>query len=473
MKFQMKLVFLLMVAVICVQQSACEKEKYVKATPKGDYYFVETFESNTIGSEWVKSNAKKDGVDDEIAKYDGEWSIESSLDAVLEGDLGLVLKSKAKHHAISAKLNKPYKFSEKKPLVIQYEVKFQNALECGGAYVKLLEDEPNLSLENFYDKSSYSVMFGPDKCGTEKKFHFIVRYKNPVKGTYEEKHAKKSELMDAFYSDGKTHLYTLVVKPDDTFKMMIDLNEVNSGSLLKDMEPSIVPPKEIVDPDDKMPENWDDREEIQDTEAVKPDDWDENEPKQIVDAEATMPEGWLENEPELIPDPTAVQPEDWDESTDGIWEAPKIDNEKCQKGPGCGKWTAPLIDNPKYKGKWRAPMISNPKYQGKWEPRKIANPEYFEETNPFKSLTSFSSIGLELWSMTDNIYFDNFLITDDEKVATDFAKETWEVKHNLELVKAESVKAAEAKPEETEDADEVNSEDAEESESFKHEKDEF
>ena len=54
-------------------------------------------------------------------------------------------------------------------------------------------------------------------------------------------------------------------------------------------------------------------------------------------------------------------------------------------------------------------MISNPKYQGKWEPRKIANPEYFEETNPFKSLTSFSSIGLELWSMTDNIYFDNFL----------------------------------------------------------------
>lgn len=28
----------------------------------------------------------------------------------------------------------------------RYEVKFQNALECGGAYVKLLTDEPNLSL---------------------------------------------------------------------------------------------------------------------------------------------------------------------------------------------------------------------------------------------------------------------------------------------------------------------------------------
>ena len=52
-------------------------------------------------------------------------------------------------------------------------------------------------------------MFGPDKCGTENKYHFIVRYKNPVKGTYEEKHAKKSQLVDSYYNDGKTHLYTL------------------------------------------------------------------------------------------------------------------------------------------------------------------------------------------------------------------------------------------------------------------------
>jgi hypothetical protein len=96
-----------------------------------------------------------------------------------------------------------------------------------------------------------------------------------------------------------------------------------------------------------------------------------------------------------------------------------------------------MIDNPKYKGKWKAPMIANPNYQGKWEPKKIANPDYFEEKNPFSKLTTFSSIGLELWSMTDNIYFDNFLITDDETVAANFAKESWEVKHNLELASAE------------------------------------
>ena len=91
----------------------------MKPTLKGDYYFFETFETNTIGDKWVKSTAKKDGVEDAIAKYDGEWSIEASTDSVLDGNLGLVLKSKAKHHAISAKLEKPFKFSEKKPLVIQ------------------------------------------------------------------------------------------------------------------------------------------------------------------------------------------------------------------------------------------------------------------------------------------------------------------------------------------------------------------
>lgn len=477
MEFQKKPIHFLILAIVLVQlfkNSYADKEKYVKPNFKGDYYFLDTFETNNIGDKWVKSNAKKDGVEDAIAKYDGEWSIEASSDAVLDGDLGLVLKSKAKHHAISAKLEKPFKFTDKKTLVIQYEVKFQSALECGGAYVKLLADEPSFNLENFFDKSSYSIMFGPDKCGMDKKFHFIVRFMSPLKGTFEEKHAKKSDLLDAYYNDGKTHLYTLVLKPDDSFKMMVDLKEVNSGSLLKDVEPPIVPPKDITDPEDKMPENWDDREQIQDLEAVKPDDWNESEPKQIVDVDAKMPDGWLEDEPDLVADPSAVQPDDWDESTDGVWEAPKVDNEKCKEAPGCGKWSPPMIDNPKYKGKWRAPMIPNPKYQGKWEPRKIHNPDYFDETNPFSKLTTFSSIGLELWSMTDNIYFDNFLITDDETAATSFAKESWEVKHNLELASAESANKDEAKPEPDSDAgDEVSSEDSDDSEHNKHEKDEF
>ena len=226
--------------------------------------------------------------------------------------------------------------------------------------------------------------------------------------------------------------------PDNRYQIFIDQNEFNKGSLLTDLSPPINPEKEIVDPSDKKPESWDDREKIPDPDATKPDDWDENEPRSIVDTNAVMPSDWLEDESPTIPDPTAVKPEDWDEESDGDWEAPKIDNPKCASAAGCGKWEAPTIDNPKYKGKWWPPMIDNPSYQGKWEPRRIPNPDYFEDADPFSSLESFSAIGLELWSMTDNIYFDNFLITDDEKVAKEFAKDSWSQKIELEVKNSKS-----------------------------------
>jgi calnexin len=105
--------------------------------------------------------------------------------------------------------------------------------------------------------------------------------------------------------------------------MFIDSTEVNAGSLLTDFTPAINPPKEIVDPEDKRPESWDEREKIPDPDAVKPDEWDEDQPKMIDDPSALKPDGWLEDEPETVPDADAVKPEDWDESTDGEWEAPK------------------------------------------------------------------------------------------------------------------------------------------------------
>lgn len=53
-------------------------------------------------------------------------------------------------------------------------------------------------------------MFGPDKCGEDYKLHFIFRHKNPKTGELEEKHAKKPDAdLRTYYTDKKTHLYTL------------------------------------------------------------------------------------------------------------------------------------------------------------------------------------------------------------------------------------------------------------------------
>ncbi|KAJ0041757.1 hypothetical protein NL108_007378, partial [Boleophthalmus pectinirostris] len=376
---------------------------------------------------WQLSKTVKGDADDEIAKYDGKWSVEVLKENKVPGDKGLVLKSRAKHHAVAALLNKPFVFKDD-PLVVQYEVNFQDGIDCGGAYIKLLSDEGDLNLEQFHDRTPYTIMFGPDKCGEDYKLHFIFRHENPLNKDIEEKHAKRADVdLKKFYTDKKTHLYTLVLNPDNSYEMFIDQSSVSRGNLLHDVVPPVNPPREIDDPKDSKPEDWDERAKIPDPEAVKPEDWDEEAPAKIEDPDALKPEGWLDDEPEFVPDPSAEKPEDWDEEMDGEWEAPQIPNPACETAPGCGKWKRPMINNPKYKGKWKAPLVDNPNYQGVWKPRKIQNPEFFEDLHPFR-MRPFSAIGLELWSMTSDIYFDNFIITSHKEVADRWASDSWGLK---------------------------------------------
>lgn len=213
--------------------------------------------------------------------------------------------------------------------------------------------------------------------------------------------------------------------------MAIDLFSQMSGNILTDMTPPIQPPGEIPDPEDKKPDDWDDRERIQDPEASKPEDWDEDAPKLIQDENAVRPEEWNEDAPSEIPDPDAVRPDDWDDDEDGDWEPPYISNPLCEE-TGCGEWESPMISNPSYKGKWVAPMINNPDYSGVWAPKQIQNPGYFEEAEPYFKLTPIVAVGLELWTMNEGIAFDNFLITDSLQSGNFFLKDGYMVKYDIE-----------------------------------------
>lgn len=407
-------------------------EEIVYESPRYDpskFHFVDHFDDTEKSEKkWTRSQAKKDDIAEEIAKYDGIWKFESPQRIVWKDDIGLVLKSKAKHAAISAPLSKPFKFQDK-PLVVQYEVTMQEGQECGGSYIKLLsEGKHTEDLKKFNDKTPYTIMFGPDKCGNDIKLHFIFRHVNPINGSIEEKHCRKPrERLEEPFKDKLPHLYKLVVKPDNTFQISVDHKVINEGSLLNDFNPAVNPPREIDDPTDQKPEGWDEREKIPDPDAEKPSDWDEDAPPQIPDPSAAKPDGWLDDEPEMIADPNAVKPEDWDTEIDGEWEAPLVDNPVCEKAVGCGPWKAPLIQNKDFKGKWRAPLIDNPNYQGKWSPRRIANPDFFEDLNPF-AMTPISAVGIELWSMSSDILFDNLVITDDIEVAKEFAAKTFDIK---------------------------------------------
>ena len=103
----------------------------------------------------------------------------------------------AAHHAIVKGLEEPFAF--KRDLIIQYEVAFQSGIECGGAYMKLLS-ESDEDLAEFHDKTPFTIMFGPDKCGASYKLHFIFRYKNPKTGEITERSPTKPAE-----NNGETH----------------------------------------------------------------------------------------------------------------------------------------------------------------------------------------------------------------------------------------------------------------------------
>jgi hypothetical protein len=397
--------------------------------------FVEQFTADW-SDRWTPSEAtKKTPVGGETFSYVGKWEVEEPSISFIDGDKGLVAKSKAAHHAISAPFSAPIDFKSK-PLVVQYEVKYQKGGNCGGGYLKLLEDGFQTSGKEFSDTTPWVVMFGPDLTCPGTKVHFIFRHKSPKTGEFEEKHLK---LPPRPSIEKLTNLYTLVINPDNTYEVLINGESEKKGSLLEDFEPPVNPPKEIDDPEDKKPEDWVDEATISDPDATKPEDWDEEAPFEIPDEDATKPEGWLDDEPTTVPDPDATKPEEWDDAEDGDWIAPTVPNPKCTEGPGCGEWKRPYKRNDAYKGKWTAPKIENPAYKGPWAPRKIPNPNYFEDLTPVQTLQKIGGVGIELWTMTEDILFDNIYVGHSLEDAKALAAETFEVKKPLEVAADKSV----------------------------------
>eukprot|EP00747_Dinoflagellata_sp_TGD_P146655 gnl/TRDRNA2_/TRDRNA2_176714_c1_seq26.p1 gnl/TRDRNA2_/TRDRNA2_176714_c1~~gnl/TRDRNA2_/TRDRNA2_176714_c1_seq26.p1 ORF type:complete len:394 (+),score=164.69 gnl/TRDRNA2_/TRDRNA2_176714_c1_seq26:90-1271(+) len=356
----------------------------------GKIHFSETF-GEGWDSRWTVSKWKdSEGTSGTWDTSAGKWHADA------KEDVGIITNQDSKFFGISAGFDS---FSnEGKELVIQYQAKYEKDVECGGGYLKI---GPKMSdATAFGDPTAYNIMFGPDKCGYNKRTHLIFNYKG-------KNVLKKTDLPYKQEDEGTSHLYTLVVKPDNTVRVEIDQEKVYEGSLKEDWE--LLKAKEISDPDDKKPSDWVDTSMMDDPADKKPDDWVEE--KRIVD-------------------PEAKKPSDWDDEEDGEWEAP-------------------MKDNDAYKGEWYAKRISNPEYKGVWEAKKIANPEY-EDDDKLYSYADFGFIGFDLWQVKGGTIFDNIIITDDKAEADAFAKK-WKATSDVEKEekkKEDDKKAAEeaAKP---------------------------
>merc|ERR1712023_146850 len=248
-----------------------------------EVYFEEDF-SGDWESRWVQSKAKSDLGTMKVSagKFYGDE----------EAGKGLQTSQDAKFYAISTKMKE---FSSQgKTVVIQFSVKHEQDIDCGGAYLKL----GAFDQAKFEGSSEYNIMFGPDICGSAtKKTHVIFNYKG--------KNLDKKKEVRA-ESDTLSHLYTLIVNPDGTYEVQIDMNKVDSGKLEDGWD--FLEPKQIRDPDEKKPADWVDEAEI--------------------DPEDKKPEGYYDIKAKIA-DPKAKKPDDWDDESDGTWEAPQIDNPAC------------------------------------------------------------------------------------------------------------------------------------------------
>lgn len=418
---------LLTVCIIC-----CSLKETVNAEP----FLSETFQTDPfLSNGWIKSTQEK---------YVGQpvkWAASSSPVAGFESDKGLLLSEDFKYYGVAKKFEKPLTLDNKDELVIQYELKFDDTLTCGGAYIKLLRNTPDLDVAQLNNDSPYTIMFGPDKCGSTSKVHFIFQHQNPISGAWEEKHFSDAPSVTV---DKKTHLYTLIVRSDNSFEIFVDAVSSKKGDLLTSMSPAVNPPSEIDDPKDVKPADWVDEASITDSNAVKPDDWDEDQPRMISDPDAVKPAGWLDDAPPEVADPDAVKPEDWDDAEDGVWEVPTIPNPACEVA-GCGVWKNPQKKNPLFKGKWTAPLIDNPDYKGPWAPKRIANPDFFTDNSPAKGMAPIGALAVEVWTTNKGFLFDNFLITHSLTEALTFAETTFTPKSAAERAQEEAAAKESAK----------------------------
>ncbi|XP_037947085.1 calreticulin [Teleopsis dalmanni] len=329
------------------------------AAVNAEIYLNEKFDTDAWENDWVYS--KHPGK--EFGKF---VRSSGSFYNNKEADTGIQTSQDARFYAISKKFE-PFS-NEGKTLVIQFSVKHEQNIDCGGGYLKVFDC--SLDQKDMHGESPYEIMFGPDICGPgTKKVHVIFSYKG-------KNHLIKKDIrcMD----DINTHFYTLIVKPDNTYEVLIDGDKTESGNLEEDWD--FLPPKKIKDPSAKKPDDWDDKATIPDPDDKKPEDWDK---------------------PEHIADPDATKPEDWDDEMDGEWEPP-------------------MIDNPEYKGEWHPKTLDNPNYKGAWEHPEIDNPEYMPDNNLYLR-KEICIAGFDLWQVKSGTIFDNVLITDDVDAATKIA----------------------------------------------------
>ncbi|KAL0298415.1 UNVERIFIED_CONTAM: Calreticulin-3 [Sesamum radiatum] len=182
--------------------------------------FEERFEDGWQ-SRWVRSDWKKiEGKAGSFKHTAGKWSGDPD-------DKGIQTTTDARHFAISAKI--PEFTNKNRTLVVQYSIRFEQDIECGGGYIKLLSGYVNQ--KKFGGDTPYSVLIdGRERDSGSMYTDWDILPPRKIKAV----NAKKpADWDDREYIDDPNH-----VKPEGYDSI----------------------PREIPDPKAKEPHDWDEEE---------------------------------------------------------------------------------------------------------------------------------------------------------------------------------------------------------------------
>ena len=303
----------------------------------------------------------------------GRFRISSGINYVdRRQQRGLQTVDDHREYLISSKFNKCFNTTGR-DFILQFSLKLEAKIEKGQAYLKVLGNrmKPN----QFSKKTPWHFLFGPDFWNWDRKHIDFRVYRNRT----EYRTVQPILAFDDLY----THVYTLVIFANQSYKIMKD-NFTDIEGHLEDAF-TYAPPRYIPDPLEEKPDDWEDVETIDD-----PDD---------------IPPPWLENVPQFIPDESAKRPENWNDATQGAW-------------------TPPLVPNPEWRKDWQPRQIPNPAFRGDWVPRNITNPDYVGDPK-FGKPEDLCYIGIDVEQDSAGSIWDNILVTDDWEYAQKMMEETF------------------------------------------------
>jgi hypothetical protein len=188
----------------------------VVAVAVGRVLFEESFdqgwEGRWNGSQW------RTGQQGQFVRARGRWHGGS------EAAYGLQTSTDMKFYELSTKLPIPRNLSAGL-FVVQFSVKFEQSIACGGGYIKLLE--PTYKPETFGGETPALIIFGPDICGSNNRIHVILE--NVGRGEVWKKAPEAP-------NDRLTHIYTLALYNTSQYAVYVDQQLIENGNISDDWD---------------------------------------------------------------------------------------------------------------------------------------------------------------------------------------------------------------------------------------------